>query len=137
MSETRSDAAAPARQGKAWTNEEDRRLYDAFTGGTAGETIAAAHARSLGAIHSRLQRLGLLDIDGNIVTPPPPFTPTVRERSSRTTEADDPPLPTVFAVRTEDGFAVDLRANHPLSRAMVDRLITLLDAVVEECGRGG
>ena len=133
MSESHSNGPAPARQGKAWSNDEDRRVYDAFIGGTTGEVIAAAHERSLGAIRARLQRLGVLDPDGNIVTPPPPFTAIVRERQSRSAaEADDPTLPTVFAVKMEDGYAVDLRANYPLSRPMVDRLIALLDAVLEE-----
>jgi hypothetical protein len=137
MSESHSDVPAPARQGKAWSNDEDRRVYDAFIGGTTGDAIAAAHERSLGAIRSRLQRLGLLDPDGNIVTPPPPFTATVRERLSRAgAEADDPTMRTVFAVKMEDGYAVELRANYPLSRPMVDRLTALLDAVLEECGRG-
>jgi hypothetical protein len=44
--------------GNAWTEEEDRRLLDAFDQGAAVDQLAQAHGRSKGGIASRLVRLG-------------------------------------------------------------------------------
>jgi len=50
----------PASAGKAWSEEEDRQLAEAFDAGTAVAELAQAHQRTRGAITSRLIRLGRL-----------------------------------------------------------------------------
>ena len=44
--------------GSAWTEEEDRRLLDAFDKGAAVDQLAHTHGRSKGGIASHLIRLG-------------------------------------------------------------------------------
>lgn len=50
--------AASGNAGSAWTEEEDRRLLDAFDQGSTVDQLAHAHGRSKGGIASRLVRLG-------------------------------------------------------------------------------
>jgi hypothetical protein len=50
----------PASAGKGWSEDEDRRLAEAFDAGTSVADLAALHERSRGAITSRLIRLGRL-----------------------------------------------------------------------------
>ncbi len=49
----------PARQGKAWANEEDEKLTKLFSEGKSVNEIAALHERSLWAIEKRIEKLGL------------------------------------------------------------------------------
>lgn len=51
----------PANAGKPWSEEEDRRLISAFDSGQTEKQLAASHARTLGAIQSRLVKLGKLE----------------------------------------------------------------------------
>jgi hypothetical protein len=136
MIDTPSEAVVSARQGKAWSAEEDRQLYDGFVQGQSVDVLASAHRRSVGGIRARLGRIGLIDPNGEVVMPTPPFVPVQRRPSadSETGVAAEKEAATrsVFAVRTGDGWAVDLRSNRPLSRALVDRLISMLRGVLPE-----
>jgi DNA helicase II / ATP-dependent DNA helicase PcrA len=55
----------PARHGVAWSPEEDERLRDMFTKGSAIGAIVRAHQRKRGAIRSRLVKLGLIEEDAS------------------------------------------------------------------------
>lgn len=57
-------AGAPLRHGFSWSTEEDDRLRSAFQAGNAITMIASAHERKIGAITSRLVKLGLITEDG-------------------------------------------------------------------------
>jgi hypothetical protein len=121
MNDNQTEVAVPGRQGKAWSIEEDRDLYDAFLSGQSAPEIALKHERTAGGIRSRLTRLGLLDQDGRRVEPIPPFVrpepPQARApRASATSEGKAEP---VFAIRTDDGWVVEIKSNRPLSRAML------------------
>jgi hypothetical protein len=48
----------PARNGEAWTQQEDEELAKQYDDGMAIEEMAVKHGRTLGAIKSRLLRLG-------------------------------------------------------------------------------
>jgi len=61
-------------QGQAWSEEEERLLYDAFTAGEAVNTLATTHSRTTGAIRSHLRVLGLIDSVGCVVSPAPVFS---------------------------------------------------------------
>lgn len=50
-----------AAAGKPWSSEEDARLRAEFAAGTPAAEIAPLHARTKGAINSRLVHLGLID----------------------------------------------------------------------------
>jgi hypothetical protein len=68
--------ARPPHAGQPWTEDEDRRLAEAFDGGAAEKELAAEFGRSRASIRARLMRLGrgaLLD-DG-----PPPRYPVAGE----------------------------------------------------------
>ena len=65
-------------EGKAWSVEEERRLHGAFWALRDVRDLSAHHARTSGAIRSRLKRLGLVDEAGAIVRPKPGFCPTAR-----------------------------------------------------------
>jgi hypothetical protein len=49
---------SPARNGEAWTQQEDEELAKQYDDGMAIEEMAVKHGRTLGAIKSRLLRLG-------------------------------------------------------------------------------
>ena len=53
--------------GKPWNDEEDQELKNAFVGNVEVAEIANIHQRTTGAIRSRLQKLGLMDENGNKV----------------------------------------------------------------------
>jgi DNA helicase-2/ATP-dependent DNA helicase PcrA len=57
----------PARQGVAWSAEEDGRLRAMFQGGEAIAAMANAHQRTRGAITSRLVKLGLISEYGEVM----------------------------------------------------------------------
>jgi hypothetical protein len=48
----------PPNAGQPWSEDEDRRLVEAFDGGAAEREIAAAFGRSRTSIRARLMRLG-------------------------------------------------------------------------------
>lgn len=52
------NGALPDNAGRAWSDEEDKKLLAIFDAGTPAKEIAAKHGRTLGAITSRLVRLG-------------------------------------------------------------------------------
>jgi ATP-dependent DNA helicase UvrD/PcrA len=58
---------APARQGVAWSAEEDDRLRAMFQHGEKVAAIANAHQRTKGAITSRLVKLGLISEYGEVM----------------------------------------------------------------------
>ncbi|MGE4350924.1 MAG: AAA family ATPase [Bdellovibrionales bacterium] len=68
--------AKQERTGQAWSVQEERDLYDAFTSGASVRKIAKAHNRTDGAIASHLKLIGLLTDEYIKVTPPPDFVPT-------------------------------------------------------------
>jgi hypothetical protein len=78
MNDTPSDAVLHPRQGKAWSVDEDRRLYDGFVGGQTTTALVSAHGRSAGGIRARLVRLGLIDENGVAIKPIPAFAPEPR-----------------------------------------------------------
>ena len=53
-------AQLPSGVGKAWTEEEKRQLVSEFQAGEALENIAQRHCRTVRAIESRLERMGLI-----------------------------------------------------------------------------
>ncbi len=52
------DNSLPKNAGRSWSDEEDKQLLVIFDSGTPVKEIAARHGRTLGAITSRLVRLG-------------------------------------------------------------------------------
>jgi hypothetical protein len=52
------NGSLPDNAGRAWSDEEDKELLVIFDAGTPAKEIAAKHGRTLGAIASRLVRLG-------------------------------------------------------------------------------
>ncbi len=56
----RKGSAPPGMSGKAWSEDEDKRLLVGFDAGTPVAALAHAHERTRGAITSRLERLGRL-----------------------------------------------------------------------------
>jgi DNA replication protein DnaC len=81
----------PERHGTAWSAEEEKKLYDAFVSGMAIADIAAAHERKPGGIRAYLQKLGLLDAEGNVVSPRPDFAPSAvaLKREARKTAKEE------------------------------------------------
>lgn len=69
-------SGAPPNRGAAWTIDEEQRLYDGFDTVADIAELAMRHGRDPGGIRSRLRHLGLLDPDGHVVIPKPPFTPS-------------------------------------------------------------
>jgi hypothetical protein len=136
MIDTPSDAVLHPRQGKAWSVDEDRRLYGGFVGGQSTTALASVHERSAGGIRARLVRLGVIDENGVVAEPIPPFAPAKRRQStspgvqSVATELDS--VRPIFAVRTDDGWVVEINSNQPLSRPFVDRVTAMLNGVLSE-----
>lgn len=56
------DPNFPAEAGKPWTEEENLRLVVAFDAGQTQKQLAESHKRTVGAIRSRLIKLGKLDV---------------------------------------------------------------------------
>jgi len=59
--EINREEGRPLRSNMRWTEEEDRELIDLIEKGTLTSEIAERFERTQGAIHSRLQRQGLLE----------------------------------------------------------------------------
>lgn len=123
MNET-SETSGPARQGKPWSEEEDRQLYASFVAGKPLELIVASHERGKGGITSRLKRLGLIDRNGETIDPPPPFDAPEPAKKA-------PSMDLAFAVTTVDGWQVEIRSNRTLARPMIERLTLMLQGAVE------
>lgn len=52
----------PPNAGKPWTKAEETRLVQAFDEGRSIQQLAAEHGRTSGAITSRLQKLGKIEV---------------------------------------------------------------------------
>ena len=62
---TNQEPTKPERAGIAWTPEEDTELLSAFEQGVAIAALASKHARTRGAIESRLVKHGRLSRDSD------------------------------------------------------------------------
>lgn len=72
-----------AREGKAWSVDEEQQLYNGFSQQSDIRDLSIQHARAEGGIRSRLKILGLLNETDQIVRPKPQFRPS-RMSLSRT-----------------------------------------------------
>ncbi len=131
--ETPETPPAP-RQGKPWSEEEDRQLYASFVAGKPLDLIVASHERAAGGITSRLKRLGLIGRNGEIIDPPPPFTLPQRRRAaaSETPEVVKKAgaMDVAFAVTSVDGWKVEIRSNRTLAKPLIERLVVMLEGAV-------
>ncbi|MBV8094561.1 MAG: hypothetical protein JO110_15315 [Acetobacteraceae bacterium] len=125
------------REGTAWSVEEEHRLYDGFTGLSDIAKLAVQHARTNGAIRSRLLVLGLIDPAGQVVAPKPAFTPSpmTLRRTVMHTEA----VPTISAGNPRVGdaellFLELLNRLRPERRAIVMEVLRGLVALEENSG---
>ena len=74
-------AQLPASVGKAWTQEEEQRLKKEFSANEPIAHIATQHGRTMRAIESRLEKLGLLTADPKM--PASSFAARGRRRDKR------------------------------------------------------
>ena len=81
--ETSQGRQKKAREGKAWSVDEERQLYDSFSQQSDIRNLSIQHARTRGGIRSRLKVLGLLNETEQVVRPKPAFRPS-RMSLSRT-----------------------------------------------------
>src|SRR5438552_3982074 len=136
MTDTQTEPPLPARQGQAWSSEEDRQLYDSFLAGHPINMMVSVHQRSAGGIGARLRRLGLIDENGEVVEPAPPFAVPERRRSramDRHGAADNKPsMRLVFAVTAADGWRIEVKSNRPLNKALVELLTLMLQGGIAE-----
>jgi hypothetical protein len=61
-SRSKRTQSLPQNAGKPWTKEEDQLLVSRFESGTTVKDLSVQHARTQGAIQSRLIKLGKLTI---------------------------------------------------------------------------
>jgi hypothetical protein len=73
-------AQRPESVGKAWTEEEERRLRAAFTRSEPIPEIATKHGRTIRAIEARLEKLGLLAPVPGAAFAPYKTTPDLKEK---------------------------------------------------------
>ena len=73
-------AQLPESVGKAWTEEEERRLRAAFARSKPIAEIATVHGRTIRAIEVRLEKLGLLTPAPGTASPPYKTTPDSKEK---------------------------------------------------------
>jgi hypothetical protein len=73
-------AQLPASVGKAWTEEEERRLRAAFNSSKPIPESATEHGRTVRAIEARLEKLGLLTPAPGTASPPYKTTPDPKEK---------------------------------------------------------
>ena len=133
-------APAGERKGKAWTEEEDRRLYDGFLAGQTLEALVSSHQRSGGGIRSRLQKLRLVDRFGEIVDPPPRFAVPKRKRAALPEAApavqpEDREMRPVFSMIAPDGWQVEIQSNLPLDKPLADRLAWIIRGAARPAGQ--
>ena len=57
----RRKSQMPQKTGEPWTEDEDRKLLAAFDTGRALQELAAAHARTMGAVRARLLKYGRIN----------------------------------------------------------------------------
>jgi hypothetical protein len=62
-------AQLPPSVGQRWTEEEERRLIEAFRAGQTIEALASNHGRTMKAIEARLVRLGLIEASQRTTQP--------------------------------------------------------------------
>ena len=72
-------AQLPESVGKAWTDEEERRLRVAFDRGESIPVIATKHARTVRAIQTHLEKIGLV-APGQSAASPYMTAPTPKEK---------------------------------------------------------
>lgn len=72
------EKAAPENAGRPWSQEEDKRLGQAYDSGKSVEELAQAHKRSKWAIEARLARVG------KIPAPPSGFVPRSSQGNAAT-----------------------------------------------------
>jgi hypothetical protein len=63
-------AQLPESVGKTWTHEEEQRLKDDFARGKPIPELATKHRRTVRAIETRLEKMGLLAVDRSAAVPP-------------------------------------------------------------------
>lgn len=63
---TQRRAKLPGNVGNTWTSEEESRLAAAFKGGESSAALAQNHGRTLRAVESRLEKLGLITAEERI-----------------------------------------------------------------------
>jgi DNA replication protein DnaC len=90
LSQQQQTKEQPEHQGKAWSIEEEQRLYDAFCSGVTIQACMNAHGRTRGGIRSRLRQLGLIDIDDNIIMPRPVFAASASSQKRSLKAASKP-----------------------------------------------
>ena len=73
-------AQLPESVGKAWTEEEERRLRATFNRSKPIPEIATEHGRTVRAIEARLEKLGLLTPAPGTASPPYKTTPDPKEK---------------------------------------------------------
>lgn len=73
-------AQLPESVGKAWTEEEERRLRAAFSRSKPIPEIATEHGRTIRAIEARLEKLSLLTPAPGTASPPYKTTPDPKEK---------------------------------------------------------
>ena len=61
-SRSKRTQSLPQNAGKSWSKEEDQLLVSRFESGTAIKDLSVQHARTQGAIHARLIKLGKLTV---------------------------------------------------------------------------
>jgi hypothetical protein len=74
------------RHGHPWSEEEEKKLYDAFSRGNSIPACSFDHQRNEGAITTRLRRMGLIDDEGNKIDPIPEFKSYGLKRRARRKE---------------------------------------------------
>jgi hypothetical protein len=71
----RTSRSLPPQAGRPWTAKEDQQLGAEFDAGKPPAELARLHGRTLGAIHSRLMRLGKIRLDAAETRSNDRFTP--------------------------------------------------------------
>jgi len=124
-------AATPSHVGTAWTVAEEQRLYNSFAASSDIPALARRHGRTRGGIQSRLVRLGLLDAEGRVATPKPPFTPSAKsprgDTGSRPPHRAPAPMPAGRPATDAEVLAL-LASLGPARRAMAIEVIRGLAA---------
>ena len=88
--------ARKVNEGKPWSADEEYRLRAAFRDLDDVHELSRRHARTRGAIRSRLRALGLLDAAGAIVRPKPMLA-----RTAPATRRQSAPMPEYTPFVTE------------------------------------
>ena len=135
MSEELPSASPRDRQGLPWSEKEERHLYDGFLSGQTIDAMAALHRRGEGGIRSRLRLLGLIDENGNAIDPPPAFEASKSRRAARQ-EVLASSGSWTFKAKLEDGSRVELKSNRPITKALVEQLVAVVERNAGDHGHG-